>query len=305
MVEILESTLRLSTPLLFAAIGGFLCERSGIATICLEGTMITSAWTAAVVNYYTHSPTLGLLAALLVGGLTMSVHAFLVVIARADQIVSGVAVNILAGGITPVLTKAIFSSPTNTAAILVEDRFKPLHIPFLSELPGIGFLFHQMPLVYLALLLPALVHFIAYRTGLGLRLLASGDGPEALRTAGVSPEKVRFVALFFGGMVTSLGGAYLSISHASQFTRDMTSGRGFIALAALIFGKWKPIPTMFACLFFGLADSLQIRLQSVEFFGTTFPVQFIQAFPYLVTLVVLVGFIGSAKPPLSIGKQIS
>lgn len=304
MIELLESTLRLSTPLLFAAIGGFLCERSGVATICLEGVMITSAWTAAVVNYYTHSPTLALFAALWVGAFTMSLHAFLVVFARADQIVSGVAVNILAAGITPVLNKALFSSPTNTPAILVEDRFRALWIPFLSQLPGIGFLFHQMPLVYLALALPFLIHFVVYRTGLGIRLLASGDGPEALRTAGVSPEKVRLTALFFGGMVASLGGTYLSISHASQFTRDMTSGRGFIALAALIFGKWKPLPTLFACLFFGLADALQIRLQSVEVFGTIFPVQFIQAFPYFVTLIVLVGFIGGAKPPLWIGKAL-
>lgn len=304
MIELLESTLRLSTPLLFAALGGFLCERSGIATICLEGVMITSAWTAAVVNYYTHSPMIALGAAMLVGGLTMSLHAFLVVTARADQIVSGVAVNILAAGITPVLTKAFFGSPTNTAAILVEDRFQAITVPFLSDLPGVGFLFHQMPLVYLALLLPFGIHFLVYRTGLGLRLLASGDGPDALRTAGVSPEKVRYVSLFVGGIVTSLGGAYLSISHASQFTRDMTSGRGFIALAALIFGKWKPLPTLLACLFFGFADASQIRLQSVEIAGTTFPVQFIQAFPYFVTLIVLIGFMGSAKPPLSIGKKI-
>lgn len=286
MFELFESSLRLSTPLLFAALGGFLCERSGIATICLEGVMLTSAWTAAVVNYYSHDPYLAAVAALFVGAFTMTLHAALVIHGKADQIVSGVAVNLFAAGITPVLNKTFFGSPTNSASIPLNERMP------------------EMFLVVLALGVPFLTHFFAYRTGLGLRLVASGDGPEALRTQGVSPERVRYAALFFGGMVVSLGGTYLSIAHASQFTRDMTAGRGFIALAALIFGKWRPLPTLFACLFFGFTDALQIRLQSVSVFGTTFPVQFVQAFPYAVTLIVLIGFMGKARPPLSIGRRI-
>ncbi len=304
MFELLESTLRLSTPLLFAAIGGFFAERSGIATICLEGVMITSAWTAAVVTYYTGNPWLGTLAAIVTGALTMSLHGLLSIYARADQIVSGVAVNIFAAGVTPYLNKLFFSSPTNSPAIAIESRFHALTIPVLSELPIVGKLFFsQLPLVYVALLLPFLAHFIAYKTKWGLRLIACGDGPEALQSLGGNVKRTRFLYLIVAGMICSFGGTFLSISHASQFTRDMTAGRGFIALAALIFGKWRPIPTLFACLFFGFADSMQIRLQSTDWLTGSFPVQFIQMTPYLITLLVLVGFMGKSRPPLSIGKE--
>jgi len=295
MFELLESTLRLSTPLLFAAIGGFFAERSGIATICLEGVMITSAWTAAVVTYYTGNPWLGTLAAFFAGAITMSLHGILSIFMRADQIVSGVAVNIFAAGLTPYLNKLFFSSPSNTPAIPMENRFHviTLPVPFLS----------QLPLVYLALILPFIAHFVAYKTKIGLRLIASGDGPEALQSLGGNVKRTRFYFLLLAGALSSFGGSFLSTSHASQFTRDMTAGRGFIALAALIFGKWRPIPTLFACLFFGLADSLQIRLQSVDWLSGHFPVQFIQMTPYLITLIVLVGFMGKSRPPLSIGKE--
>ncbi|MCB0417865.1 MAG: ABC transporter permease [Bdellovibrionales bacterium] len=305
MIELLASSIRLATPLLFASMGGLLCERAGVATICLEGVMLTSAWTAAVVNYYTHNAWLAVTVALWVGALTMGIHAFLTITARADQIISGVVVNFLAAGITPLLTNAFFGAPTNTPSIPLADRFHSVELWGLSAIPGLGkILFAHPPLIYLALLLPFAVHFAVYRKGMGLRLLASGDGPEALRTAGVSPGRVRYAALLLGGAITSLGGTFLSISHTSQFTRDMTAGRGFIALTALIFGKWRPVPTFFACLFFGFADALQIQLQSATVFGVQFPVQFIQALPYLVTIVVLVGFIGKAIPPLSIGKRL-
>ncbi len=283
MIELIMSSLRLSTPLLFAAMGGILCERSGIATICLEGVMITSAWTAAVVTSATGSPWMGLLAAMAAGAVTMWLHAFLSITAKADQIVSGVAVNLIASGVTPFLNKAIFGSPTNTPSIPMDNRFHPL------------------PLAACAICLPFVLHYIIKNTRPGLRLSAAGDGPTALRAAGVSTVKVRYVALFWGGVVTSFGGTFLSIAHASQFTRDMTAGRGFIALTALIFGKWKPLPTLFACLFFGFTDALQIRLQSTTLAGIELPVQFIQALPYLVTLLILVGFVGRARPPLAIG----
>lgn len=233
MIELLASTIRLSTPLIFAAMGGFFCERSGIATICLEGVLLTSAWAAATVTYFSHNPYLGVLAAVFVGILTMSLHSFLTVKAKADQIISGVAVNLLAAGITPILTKLLFSSPTNTQAIPLAER---LNSPVL---------------ICLAFGIPFLIHFITYRTGWGLRLLACGDGPEALKTAGISPRAFRYGALALGGAIVSFGGAYLSIGHASQFTRDMTAGRGFIALTALIFGKWRPLPAFFTCLFLG------------------------------------------------------
>lgn len=306
MIELLASSLRLATPLLFAAMGGLISERSGIATICLEGVMIAGAWTAATVNYYTHNPWLGLTAGMAAGCLMMALHAFLCITARADQIVSGVAVNIIAAGITPLLTKAIFGATTNTPEIPMAERFHAWVVPALSHIPFVGqLLFAQMPLVYAAVLLPFLLNYVLYRTGLGLRLLACGDGPEALKTAGVSPAHTRYWALFAGGAIASLGGTYLAISHSSAFTRDMTAGRGYIALTALIFGQWKPLPTLLACLFFGFADALQIQLQSTTVMGFAIPVQFIQALPYLVTLFVLVAFGGKARPPLSIGRVSS
>lgn len=290
MSELLASTLRLSTPLLFAAMGGLLCERPGIATICLEGVMLVGAFTAATVTAFTHDAYLGVTCALFAGALTMGLHAFLSITARADQIVSAVAVNVLAAGITPFLCKLYFGSPTNSASLPLDERLRPV-------------LLGQPLLVYLALALPFLLHFLLYRTKWGLRIIAAGDGPEALRTCGVSPLKVRYLSMLAGGAIASLGGVYLSISHSSQFTRDMTAGRGYIALTALIFGKWKPLPALAACLFFGFTDALQIRMQSAPILGFTFPVQFIQALPYLVTLVVLVAFVGHARPPLSIGRR--
>lgn len=259
--------------------------------------MLVGAFTAAAVTALTGEPLLGVILALVAGALMMGVHAFLSLTAKADQIVSGVAVNILAAGLTPFLCKFLFGSPTNSASLALEQRIQPI-----SFLPESWTVLRQPWLVYGALALPWVLHFFAYRTKWGIRLLAAGDGPHALETCGVSPIKVRYWALLCGGAVTALGGVYLSISHASQFTRDMTSGRGYIALTALIFGKWRPLPALSACLFFGLADALQIRLQSTSFLGATFPVQWIQAFPYLVTLIVLVGFVGKARPPLAIGK---
>jgi general nucleoside transport system permease protein len=283
MIEVIEATLRVATPLVLAGMGGFLCERSGIATICLEGVLLTSAWAAATVTYFSHNPYLGALAGLIVGSLTMGLHGFLTITAKANHIISGVAVNLLAAGITPLLTKIIFGSPTNTQAIPMMERFPSL------------------PLMIIAFALPLVIHQMTYSTGLGLRLLAAGDGPHALKTAGISPQKVRYVALTLAGAIVGLGGVYLSTCHASQFTREMSAGRGFIALAALIFGKWKPMPTFLTCLFFGLTDAIQTELQSNLTLGSLIPVQALQALPYGVTLLVLVGFIGRAKPPEAIG----
>lgn len=305
MIELLASTLRLSTPLLFAAMGGLICERAGIATICLEGVMLVAAWTAAVVTHQSHNPWLAAGAGVIAGGVAMALHAFLVVKAKGDQIISGVVVNFLAMGLTPLLSHAFFGSPTNTPSIPLAERMGPWSIPLLDQIPGLGYLLFSQPgLVYIALILPFALHWGLYRSVPGLRVLASGDGPEALRTSGVSPERVRYWALLVGGAVTGLGGIYLSICHASQFTREMTAGRGFIALTAVIFGKWRPIPTAAACLLFGLTDALQIQLQSASMGGFAVPVQFIQALPYVVTLIVLAGFIGNARAPLSLGQRL-
>ncbi len=302
VIELIASSLRLSTPLIFAAMGGLLCERAGIATICLEGVLIAGAWAAATVTYYTSDPLLGLAAGVAIGTATMALHAALSVTAKADAIVSGVAVNMLVAGATPLFTKSLFGSPTNTPSLPMSDRFQNIDLPGLVHLPVVGALFSQPWLIFLALLLPFLVNYFFYHTGRGLRVLASGDNPEALATTGVHPNFVRWCAMLAGGALCSLGGVYLAIAHASQFTRDMSAGRGFIALTAVIFGKWRPLPTLAACLFFGFFDALQIRLQSTSVAGLELPINLIQSVPYLVALVVLAGFIGRATPPLSIGK---
>lgn len=285
MLDWLLSSLRLATPLIFAAMGGLFCERAGIATICLEGVMLFAALASAMVAYWTQDPWMGLAAGMVAGTIAMTLHAFLSVTAKSDRIISAVAVNMLAAGITPLACKFFFTSPTNTASLPLDGR-----------LP-------QVPMVIAALILPLLTHFFFKKTSWGNWVFAAGEGPAALETSGVSLKWTRYLALAVGGALASLGGIYMATSHASQFTRDMTSGRGFIALAAIIFGKWKPIPTFLACLFFGLTDSLQIQLQSTKLGGFDVPIQFLQALPYLITLSVLVGFVGQAKPPLAIVKN--
>ncbi len=304
MDELLASTLRLATPLIFAAMGGVIAERAGIATICLEGALIMAAWVAAVINLTSHDPYLATFGALFAGAFALGLHSLLVQHGKAGAIVSGVAVNFICSGLPPVLNKAFFGSPTNTPSLPMAIRFSNWTVPGLSQIPFLGkVLFDHKPLVYLALILPFGLHYFLQHTGPGLRLWAAGDGAAALRAAGGNVVRVRWWALLLAGAVVSLGGTFLSISHASQFTRDMTAGRGFIALAAVIFGKWKPVPAFLACLLFGLVDALQIRLQSSDLIGINFPVQFIQIFPYVVTLVVLLGWVGSSRPPKAITEE--
>lgn len=272
MLELLEATLRLSTPLILGAMGGIIAERSGVVTLCLEGVMLLGAWSAASVAYATDNPWAGLLAGSLTGVLAMSLHSSLVLLGKADAVISGIAVNFLAAGLTPVLNKVLFQSPTTTPSLSMQVRF--------------SYLFSDEFLIYVALLLPLVCHFLFSRTRYGMRVIAAGDGPDALKTAGVSVKRIRFSALALGGFFCGLAGTFLSISHVSQFTRDMTAGRGFIALTALIFGRQKPIPTLLICLFFGFADGLQMRLQGVSLFGTVVPVQLIQSLPYILALLI-------------------
>lgn len=303
MIELLNSSLRLATPLIFASMGGLLCEKAGIATICLEGIILISAFTSAVTDFYFQSPLLSVLLGCFAGGAFMLCHAGLTVKARADQIVSGVAINLLASGLTPLLTKAFFQNSTNTPSLPASIRLSVWSVPLLSGLPVIGSLFSHLSLVFLALILPFFISLLINKTRFGLRLVSAGDGPEALRNAGVSVDKIRLQALLFGGWIASLAGIYLAIGQSSQFTRDMSAGRGFIALAALIFGKWRPVPVLLACLLFGFTEALEIYLQSSDFFSSFLPVQFIQSLPYLITLLLLVSAGGKSQPPLALGKQ--
>src|SRR5262245_5440202 len=275
---LIASTIRLSTPLILAALGGLYSERGGVINIALEGMMLAGAFTAAVVTVFTNSPWVGLLAAVIAGLVVAALHAVVTINYRADQVVSGAAINILFLGVPALLSGALFES-TGATPQLPRDQTLP------------------NTLVYLAFILAAATAYVIYRTRFGLRLRAVGENPEAAMAAGISVTRMRYAGVLISGALAALGGAYLSIGQSSLFTRNMTAGRGFIALAALIFGKWDPVGALLACLFFGFAEAVAIRMQ-----GTVdIPNQFIQMIPYVLTMVVLAGWIGRATPPKALG----
>jgi len=277
-LTLILSTIHLATPLVLAALGGLYSERSGVINIALEGLMLAGAFTAAAVTHYVGNPWVGLLAAIVAGVLLAGIHAVACISFKADQVVTGTAINILMIGVPAVLSGAFFLSSGSTPQIPKENL-----IPWTP--------------VILALLLVIVTYYILYYTPFGLRLRAVGENPEAADAAGISVKRIRYTGVLISGALAAIGGAYLSIGQSSLFTRNMTSGRGFIALAALIFGKWRPIQTMLACLLFGFADALATQMQGV----VDIPVQFIQMIPYVLTMVVLAGFIGLSRAPRGLG----
>jgi simple sugar transport system permease protein len=281
------SGLRLSLPLIFAAYGGMLSERSGTANIALEAYILASSFTAATVMVLTHSLPLSIVAAVLASVLVGGVLCFFTLYAKADQIIAGMAINILVTGLIPVLSKAIFEVSGNTPALEAQDRLSSQSLFF-----------------FLAIFVFIFIIALFSKSVFGLRLLAAGENPQALRTQGVSVEWTRAKAILLGAAIAAIGGIYLSIGAGSGYTRNMSGGRGYIALAALIFGRWKPIPTLLGCLIFAMAEALQILLQSVPLLpgGETLPSQFIQALPYVITLLFLAGVAGKMMPPKAINQ---
>jgi simple sugar transport system permease protein len=279
---LLFSTIRLATPLLLAALGGMFSERSGVINIALEGLMLAGAFTAASMTWYAESPWVGLASAILAGAAVALIHAVACIRYRADQVVSGTAINILLTGVPALLSGAFFLSSGST-----------------PQVPR-GNLIPITPVVIAFLLVPV-SWYVLYRTPFGLRLRAVGENPEAADAAGVSVTRMRYTAVLISGALAGIGGAYLSIGQSSLFTRNMSAGRGFIALAALIFGKWRPVQTMLACLLFGFTEAVAIQLQGVHFGGEEIPNQFVQMIPYVLTIVVLAGFIGQSRAPRSLG----
>jgi ABC-type uncharacterized transport system permease subunit len=278
IVSLLFSAVRLATPLLLAALGGLYSERGGVINIALEGLLLAGAFTAAVVTHYSGSPWVGLLAAILAGTFVAAIHGVACIRYRADQVVSGTAINILFLGVPALLSGALFES-TGATPQIPQGQLLPL-----------------APIVLAFALVPA-TWWVLYRTPFGLRLRAVGENPEAADTAGIDVAHLRYAGVLISGALAAIGGAYLSIGQASLFTRNMSAGRGFIALAALIFGKWRPVQTMLACLLFGTAEALSIQMQGVS----AIPVQFIQIIPYVLTIVVLAGFIGHSRAPRALG----
>lgn len=300
-LTLIGSTIRLSTPLVLASLGGLYSERSGVINIALEGIMLTGAFTAAVITYFTHSPWVGLLAAIAGGVLMALVHAVATIRYRADQVVSGAAINILLLGVPPLLLGALFETTGSSPQLKKTEVLPDISFFDAQSSPQLAAMFNQKPVVYLALLLAGATFYVLYRTRFGLRLRAVGENPEAADTAGVNVARMRYAGVLLSGALAALGGAYLSIGQNSLFTRNMTAGRGFIALAALILGRWDPLGALAACLLFGLAEAVSIRMQGT----VNIPNQFIQLIPYVLTIIVMAGFIRRTRPPGALGVPYS
>lgn len=287
-LSLIFSTIRFATPLILAALGGMFSERSGVINIALEGLMLAGAFTAAVVTFETGNPFLGLLCGMLAGAVLAFVYALACIKFEADQVVAGFGINILMLGLPALLSSAIYDSAGSTEQIDKAD--------LLPEFVGLNVV------SILAFLLVPICWYALYKTPFGLRLRATGENPAAADAAGINVNRLRYAAVVLSGILAAAGGAYLSIGQSSLFTRGMTAGRGFIALAALVFAKWKPIPVLFACLFFGFMEALTIPLANVKLAsGENIPVQFIQIIPYVITIIVLAGFIGRSRAPKALG----
>lgn len=309
-VLVIDATLRVSTPLILAAFAGMFAERSGVVDIGLEGKMLGAAFAAAAAAFATGSAWIGLLAGIGASVALAMVHAFACVTHRGDQVVSGMALNILVAGLGPVLSLAWFGQGGHTPMVADAARFRPIHFPFadrLSDVPFLAQIYSEIAsghnlIVYIALGMVPLAAWFIYKTRFGLRLRAVGEAPEAVDTAGISVAGMRYRAMIVCGILCGIAGTSLSIAQNALFVRDMSAGMGYLALAALIFGKWRPVPTLFACFLFAFADAVQARLQGVDIPGVgVIPVQAIQALPYLLTVLLLAGFVGKAVPPKASG----
>src|ERR687890_2792895 len=293
--SILQSTIRNATPLIFAALGGLFSERSGVINIGLEGLMLISAFAGVVGAHVSGNALVGLGTALAAGLLFALIHALMCVTFEADQIISGTAINLLALSGTGLLLVLIFGTGGTSPRVV---GFEELPIPLLSDIPVVGpALFSQSLLVYVMYLLVPISFFVLFRTPFGLRLRATGEAPEAVDTAGVSVARKRYYGVALSGLLAALGGVYLSMGLLSAFTEGMTGGRGFIALAALIFGRWNPLGAAGAALLFGFAQAVTIQAPQ-----DLIPEEFLQMLPYVLTIVVLAGFGGRAIAPAAIGK---
>ncbi|MGQ2907670.1 MAG: ABC transporter permease [Aliihoeflea sp.] len=306
LIQILDSTVRLSIPLMFACLAGLYSERAGVFDIGLEGKMLAAAFAGAAAAAVYGSAWIGLCFAVMVSVALALVHGFASITNRGNQIVSGVAINFIAAGTTVILGQAWFAQGGRTPSLSAETRFTGVHLPFaqeLREVPVVGYIYYELisghsMLVYLAFATVAFTWWVLFRTRFGLRLRAVGENPAAVDTAGISVTWLRYRAVICTGILCGFAGAYLSMGLGAGFVKDMTAGRGYIALAALIFAKWKPVPAMFACLLFGFLDAVSIRLQGspLPIIGPV-PTQFMQALPYVLTVILLAGFIGKAIPP--------
>ncbi|HHS88940.1 MAG TPA: ABC transporter permease [Rhodobacteraceae bacterium] len=311
LILTLDMSVRLSVVLLLACLAGLFSERAGIVDIGLEGKMLIAAFFAAVVAYETGNAWLGVLAGCAASVAMSMIHALASITYRGNQLISGVAVNFLASGLTVVIGNALYKKGGQTPTLAGDARFRDITLPFAESLRDVPFLgpvyadiiSGQKSLVYIAFLLVPVAWWVLYRTRFGLRLRAVGENPASVDTAGISVVRKRYQALIITGILCGLAGAYLSTAQAAGFGKEMTAGRGYIALAALIFAKWRPIHAMGATFLFGFLEAISNLYPNINVFGLfTIPVQFTQALPYILTVVVLAGFIGRAVPPKAVGE---
>ncbi|MCA3623195.1 MAG: ABC transporter permease [Methylobacterium sp.] len=307
---ILDSGTRLAVPLLCACLAGLYSEKAGVVDIGLEGKLLGAAFASATTALATGSALLGLMAGIAISLMLALVHGFACITQRGNQIVTGVAINVLVAGLTALLGHAWFQQGGRTPSLEGAARLNEIQLPFATSLESVPILGpfyaevvsgHALP-VYLAFLAVPLTWFLLYRTRWGLRIRAVGENPAAVDTAGISVTRLRYSAVLACGLLCGIGGAYMSVALAAGFLPHMTAGKGFIALAALIFAKWRPVAALWACLLFGLLDAAAIRLQGVVLPGIgEVPVQAIQALPYVLTVILLAGFVGRAIPPKASG----
>jgi len=295
VIGMMTQSLRLATPIALGALAGLLCERSGVINIAIEGMMLTAACIGFTLALYTQNIWVGLLAAVLVGSLTAALHAILSIRFVVDQIISGTVINILAVGITGFIRQAfLLNNPLGAPSV-----FPTWQVPVLSEIPVIGqIFFRHQPMVYTMLVLVPALHILIFYTRWGLRTRAVGEHPHAADTLGINVFKIRYTNVIASGLIAGFAGAWFSLETVGNFNDVMTGGKGFIALAAMIFGKWNPLGAFGGALLFGFADALQIKLQIS---GVRVPYQFLGMVPYLITMIVLAGLIGRAIPPAADG----
>lgn len=301
-INLFTAMIRLSTPITLAAIGAVVCERSGIVNIAMEGIMIIGAFFAACVAFYTGNPWLGLLAGAAFGMLFSALHAMATLTLHLDHVVSGAVLNITAFGLTRYLMVQFFGHPGTSEPIPVSLSAFRFEIPLLSDIPFFGpILFDQTPIVYLSFICIILLWSYTRYSKIGLRVRAAGEHPLALETIGVSVVRVRYGAILFSGVMCGIAGAFLSIENNSTFTEGMTNGRGFIALAANISGGWTVLGAFVSSLFFGLADALQLRLQTLSF--SLIPAEIFVVLPYLATLIAVAGLVRHSRAPKALGTD--
>jgi simple sugar transport system permease protein len=311
LLQILDSTLRLATPLLLACLAGLYSERAGIFDIGLEGKMLIAAMAAGYVAATSGTVWIGLLAGIAASIVFAMIHGVTSITFRGNQLISGVALNFVASGMTVLVAQSAFGQGGRTPPLEGDARFNPISLPgadALSGIPVLGPLYHEVisghgALVYIAFLFVPLTWWVLYRTRFGLRLRAVGENPESVDTAGVSVVRLRYTAVLITGILCGIAGAYMSTALQAGFGREMTAGRGYIALAALIFAKWRPWYALWACLLFGFLQALALRPDVIDASaGFKVPVPLLDALPYILTVIVLAGFVGKAIPPRAGGE---